>query len=42
VQQVNILIVLGGSLRPEIDIGEMAAAEAAVQREILVSTEHLL
>jgi hypothetical protein len=34
VQQDDILIVLEGSLRPEIDIGEMAASEAAVQRGI--------
>jgi hypothetical protein len=42
VQQNNNLTVVGGSLRPEIDIGEMAASEAAVQRGNFGITKHLL
>jgi len=42
VQQDSILMVLEGSLRAKIDIGEMAALEAAVQLEIFVPNEHLL
>jgi hypothetical protein len=38
VVQDSILTVLEGFLRLEIDLGEMAAAEAAIQRGILVST----